>query len=248
MQYKTLKRAGISVSEIGLGCEHLLGKSFETIDKVVNAALDGGMNILDVFMSEPQVRTNIGRALGARRKDVFLQGHIGAVWHDGQYKRSRDVQECREFIHDFLIRFNTDYIDMGMIHFIDTMEDLDRVQSGGVLDYALKLKRDGVIHALGFSSHNPVTARSAVEAGWADIVMFSINPAYDLLPEIELEHYFDAKTWQHDGFSGINPQRAAFYDACESRGVGITVMKTYVQVFCLIRRYPHLANQCARSS
>ncbi len=227
MQYNFLKRAGFSVSEIGLGCEHLQGKPYETIDAVVNAALDGGVNILDVFMSEPQVRADIGRALGARRGDVLLQGHIGSIWQDGQYQRSRDLQQCQAFIRDFLTRFHTDYIDIGMIHFIDTMEDLDRVQSGGVLEYALQLKRDGVIRSLGFSSHNPVTARAAVEAGWADVVMFSINPAYDLLPEVEIDHYFDAGTWRRDGLSGIDPRRAAFYEACAGRDVGITVMKTY---------------------
>lgn len=227
MHYNHLGKTGFSVSEIGLGCEHLQGKPYETVDAVVNAALDGGINILDVFMSEPQVRTDIGRALGARRGDVFLQGHIGSVWQDGQYQRSRDPELCRVFVGDFLDRLQTDYIDIGMIHFVDTMEDLDVVQSGGLLDYALKLKREGIIRALGFSSHNPVTARAAVEAGWADAVMFSINPAYDLLPEVEIDHYFDAKTWQRDGLSGIDPRRAAFYEACESHGVGITVMKTY---------------------
>lgn len=75
----------MTVSEISLGCEHLQGKSYDTVKSVIDAALEEGINYLDVFMSEPNVRTNIGRALEGRRDSVMIQGHIGACWVDGQY-------------------------------------------------------------------------------------------------------------------------------------------------------------------
>ncbi|MBS7316154.1 MAG: aldo/keto reductase [Clostridiaceae bacterium] len=228
MEYRTLGKTGISVSEVGLGCEHLQGKPAETVARVVHAALDGGVNILDAFMSEPQVRSDIGAALRGRRDRVTIQGHIGSVWHDGQYERSRDGEQCRIFVEDFLRRVGTDYIDIGMIHFVDTLDDLKTVEEGPVLDYARRLKEQGVIRAIGMSSHDPVTARRAVEAGWLDVLMFSVNPAYDLLPEnTYIDNYFNVDTWRGEGFSGINPNRAALYEACAAHGVGITVMKTY---------------------
>lgn len=228
MEYRVLGKTGMSVSEVGLGCEHLQGKPSETVAGVVHAALDGGVNILDAFMSEPQVRSDIGAALRGRRGEVLLQGHIGSIWRDGQYERSRDIDLCRTFVADFLRRFETDYIDIGMIHFVDTLDDLSIVENGPVLEYALRLKEQGVIRSIGMSSHDPVTARRAVEAGWLDVLMFSINPAYDLLPEnTHIDSYFTPDTWHRDGLSGINPNRAALYEACAARGVGITVMKTY---------------------
>ncbi len=228
MKYNALGKTGISVSEIGLGCEHLQGKDFDTINGVVSAALDGGVNIMDVFMAEPDVRDNIGRALKGRRDKVVLQGHIGAVWQNGQYARSRDVKTCRAFVEDFLKRFSTDYIDLGMIHFVDTNEDYENVEKNGVLDLARELKRAGVIRAIGMSSHDPVVARRAVEAGWLDMMMFSVNPAYDLLPEnTYIDNYFNIDTWNADGLSGMNPNRAALYKSCAANGVGITVMKTF---------------------
>lgn len=228
MEYRALGRTGMSVSEIGLGCEHLQGKSGETIERVVHAALDGGVNILDVFMSEPQVRSDIGAALRGRREKVLLQGHIGSIWRDGQYERSRDGALCEAFVADFLKRLGTDYIDIGMIHFVDTLDDLAIVENGPVLAYAKRLKEQGVIRSIGMSSHDPVTARRAVEAGWLDVLMFSVNPAYDLLPEnTKIDSYFEADTWRRDGLSGINPNRAALYESCAAHGVGITVMKTY---------------------
>ncbi len=228
MEYRALGKTGMSVSEVGLGCEHLQGKSRETVERVVHAALDGGVNVLDVFMSEPQVRTDIGAALRGRRDKVILQGHIGSIWRDGQYERSRDIDLCQTFIADFLQRLETDYIDIGMIHFVDTLDDLDIVENGPVLAYARRLKEQGVIRAIGMSSHDPVTARRAVEAGWLDVLMFSVNPAYDLLPEdTNIDSYFVTDTWLRNELSGINPRRAALYEACLANGVGITVMKTF---------------------
>ena len=97
MKQRVLGRTGIKVSEIGLGCEHLQGATPETVNAVVDAALECGISIFDVFMSEPQVRTNLGNALKGRRERVCLQGHIGAAWVDGQYERTNDLEKCRFF-------------------------------------------------------------------------------------------------------------------------------------------------------
>jgi len=90
---------------------------------VVGAALDGGVNILDVFMPQAEVRTRIGNAIREVRQNIYLQGHIGAVLENGQYKRTRDVAACDEFVRDFLARYHTDTIDIGMIHFVDDLDD-----------------------------------------------------------------------------------------------------------------------------
>ena len=82
MNYRELGNTGMKVSEIGLGCEHLENQNYEVIESVIDAALAGGINIMDVFMSQPQVRTDIGKALEGRREQVILQGHIGSRWKD----------------------------------------------------------------------------------------------------------------------------------------------------------------------
>ena len=78
-----------------------------------------------------------------------------------------------------LNRLQTDYIDVGMIHYVDSEEDFQTVFGGPVLEYAKELKEKGVIHHIGMSSHNPHIALKAVESGVVDVLMFSINPAYD---------------------------------------------------------------------
>ncbi len=229
MNYRKLGRTGMTVSEISLGCEHLQGKSYELIKSVIDAALDAGVNFLDVFMSEPDVRTNIGKALLGRREKVMIQGHIGSCWVDGQYKVSRDIGECVTYFEDLLERLQTDYIDVGMLHFVDKETDWDALEQSEMMKYALSLKEKGVIRAIGMSSHNPVTAKKAVESGLIDVLMFSLNPAYDLVPGDRdmTEVFAEVLTGTKQDFSGLTlePARAKLYRACEEYGTAITVMK-----------------------
>ena len=223
---RSLGRTGIAVSEIGLGCEHLQGQNAQTVFSVVDAALAAGINLMDVFMSEPQVRSDIGAALKGRRDTAVIQGHIGSVWRDGQYTRSRDLAECQRAFEDLLCRLGTDYIDVGMLHFVDTQEDYRRVFDSPLVQYAQDLKRQGVIRAIGMSSHDPVAALRAVQTGLIDVLLFSLNPAYDLLPEdTVIDDLFAEETYRKGELRGINPARARLYQACEAAGTAITVMK-----------------------
>lgn len=226
MRYRDLGKTGYKVSEVGLGCEHLQGMTYEAIKPVVEEAIAQGINIFDVFMSEPNVRTDLGKALKGQRDRVLLQGHIGSAWLNGQYCRTRKLDESKFFFEDFMTRLQTDYVDIGMLHYIDSMEDFDRVFDTPVLDYALDLKQQGVIKMLGMSSHNPSVALRAVETGLIEVLMFSINPAYDIMPDNTDVHDLFEKEKYDDSLCGIEPARAELYRACEARGVGITVMKT----------------------
>ena len=229
MEYRTLGRTGIKVSEISLGCEHLQGKDYETVKTVIDAALDVGINYMDVFMSEPDVRSNIGNALVGRRESVVIQGHIGSCWVDGQYKVSRDINECVCAFEDLLARLQTDYIDIGFLHFVDKINDWDSLVKSDMMKYALSLKEKGVIKAIGLSSHNPVTAKKAVESGYIDVLMFSLNPAYDLVPKDSdmTEVFTEVLEGKKQNFTGFKLEiaREQLYRSCEQHGVAITVMK-----------------------
>ena len=226
MKYRTLGRTDLKVSEIGFGGENIMHADYKTSEAIMRTAMDAGVNIMDVFMPQPDVRTHMGDALVGHRKDVILQGHIGAALQDGQYVRSRDVDLCKVYIEDFLTRFHTDYIDLGMMHFIDTEEDFKKSFHSEYIDYCCELKKQGLIRCLGVSSHNAVTARKMIETGLIDVLMFSINPAFDLLPpDTFIDDYFKAETYAANRLT-VDPERAALYSLCEEKGVGITVMKT----------------------
>ena len=59
MHYRELGRTGLKVSEIGLGGEWLERHNTEEVKEVIDCCAQAGINILDCWMSEPNVRSNI---------------------------------------------------------------------------------------------------------------------------------------------------------------------------------------------
>ena len=55
-------------------------------------------------------------------------------------------------------RLQTDYIDLGMIHYVDSEEEWEQIQHSDYLAYVMELKEKGIIHHIGMSSHNPKVA------------------------------------------------------------------------------------------
>lgn len=226
MNYRRLGKTDLMVSEIGLGGEWLERHNAEECKAVIEACEKLGVNILDCWMSEPNVRTNIGAAIAGHREQWYIQGHIGSTWQDGQYVRTRDLAYAKPAFEDLLTRMQTDYIDLGMIHYVDQEADWNDIVNGPFLQYVLELKAAGTIRHIGLSTHNPKIARKAAESGFVEMILFSINPAFDMLPASEdIDAYFDNKYDTVQG--GIDPERAGLYQLCEQHDVGITVMKGY---------------------
>lgn len=227
MIYRDLGKTGMKVSEVGLGGENVTKSSYEITKVIVDVADEKGMNIIDAFMPQSEVRSHFGQALDGRRERFIIQGHLGSILKNGQYFRTREVRDSEEYLNDFLTRFRTDYIDVGVMHYVDTLEDYDKIFNSDFITFVLKLKRDGVIRALGASSHNPVTARKLAESRVIDVILYSINPAFDLMPaETLVGEYQSEKTFKNKEFV-MDPRRDEFYKSCEKLGVGITVMKTF---------------------
>ncbi len=226
MKYRRLGKTGLYVSEIGLGGEWLERHNAEECKAVIDACAERGINILDCWMSEPNVRTNIGNALVGTRDKWYIQGHIGSTWQNGQYVRTRDIKKVRAAFDDLLARLQTDYIDLGMIHYIDDLDEWAKVTSDEFMGYVNELKASGKIRHIGLSTHNPAIAKIAAKSGFVEMLLFSVNPAFDMLPDIDdLDKYF-ADVYD-DGLGGISPERAELYKLCESLDVGMTVMKGF---------------------
>ncbi len=225
MKYRTLGKSGLKVSEIGFGGEWLERHEEEESVALLQYANSKGINIVDCWMPDPKSRDIIGKAMEGCRDSWYVQGHIGSTYQNGQYVRSRDMKYVRPAFEDLLTRLRTDYIDLGMIHYIDSLEEWNTVMNGPFIEYIRKLHEKGTIRHIGLSTHNPVIGKLAAKTGFIEMILFSINPAFDMRPATEdLDTMWDG---YDPKFSGIDPERAEFYQLCEENNIGLTVMKGF---------------------
>jgi len=227
MKYRELGKTGLMVSEIGLGCEGFNDKDETFTQEIMEAALAAGVNCMDLYSPNPDLHQRIGRAIAECREQFILQAHLCSVWQEGQYKASREIAEVRTAFEGMLKNLATDYIDIGMIHYVDSEATWREIAEGEVMKYALELKEQGKIRCIGLSSHNPAVAQMAVESGLIEVLMFSVNPCYDLLPGSEdCEDLWADASYEKSLFN-IHPEREKLYETCQRLGVGITVMKAF---------------------
>lgn len=227
MEYRELGRTGIKVSVIALGCEGFVANEGALTEQLLNAAEQGGINCIDLYAPQPEMRSRLGKWLRDRRGKFVLQAHLCTVWQEGQYKRTREIGEVKASFEDLLTRLATDYIDIGMIHYVDSLEDWEAVAGGPGMAYAREMQAQGKIRYIGLSSHNPAAAMQAVQSGLIDVLMFSVNPCYDLQPANEdCYALWDGKNYDRK-LVNMDPEREALYETCSRLGVAITVMKAF---------------------
>ena len=212
MEYRSLPHGGEKISVIGLGSGSLSGTEQE-MTAILETAMENGVNYFDMAPSEEAPFAAYAKAFAGHRDQIVTQMHFGAVYKRGKYGWTRKLKEIKEQFTWELKLLNTDYTDVGLIHCTDDIEDLHEVMNGGLWDYMKELKQEGKIRHLGFSSHNPDIARRILDTGLVDMMMFSINPAYD---------------YRKGSYAiGEVAERTALYRECERMGVGISVMKPF---------------------
>ena len=226
MNARRLGKTGLWVSEVGFGGEWLERHEEAESIRLVRHAHELGINIIDCWMPDPKSRDIIGRAIADCREQWIVQGHFGSTWQNGQYVRTRDMAFVKPAFEDLLRRIGGGYIDIGMIHYVDTPADWKACMETEFIDYVRRMRAEGAVRHIGLSTHNPRIGRLAAESGFIEMILFSINPAFDMRPATEdlmelFQGGFDAE------LSGIDPERAALYRICEQQDVGITVMKGF---------------------
>ena len=227
MKYRDLGDTGIKVSEIAFGAEFLVERPYEDTEDLIKACEANGINFVDCWMSEPDVRSHLGKAIKGHRENWIIQGHIGSTWQNNQYVRTREMDKVIPAFEDFMERFQIDTLDFGMIHYVDQLDDYNEIMNGPFIEYVRKLKEDGTIEHIGLSTHNPDIGLLAAQNPESELLMFSINPAYDMFGSMgDIEEYRKEDAYDGQMF-GLNPQRAELYETCANNGTALTVMKGF---------------------
>ena len=227
MNYRELGKTGLQVSEIGLGCEGFNEKDEAFTEEMFALAFEHGINCMDLYSPNPDMHKRVGKAINPKRAEFILQEHLCTTWKDGQYQATRNIDEVKASFETMLQNLGTDYIDVGMIHYVDSVKTWKDIAEGDIMKYALELKEQGKIRHIGLSSHNPEAALEAVKSGHIEVLMFSVNPCYDLLPgDEDVEKLWAAESYEKPLFN-LDPKREELYETCQRMGVGITVMKAF---------------------
>lgn len=216
MEYRQLPHGtpNEKFSVVGLGLGGIGQTPVDEIEAIIGKAIDHGINFFDMCTAGATYAP-VGRAIAGRREKVFLQVHFGAVYDEnGEYGWCRDFETIQKTFLWELKELGTDYVDFGFLHCVDTDEDFDKLVEIGVLDYLKELKAQGTVRHIGFSSHTPSVANRIIDTGLVDMMMFSINPAYDFEKGDEY------------GIGSVE-ERFTLFRRCAREGVGISVMKPF---------------------
>ena len=205
---------------LGIGLGGIQKASDVEIEATVRKAVENGINYFDACGGAANIYKPFGQAIADVRDRVFFQLHFGAVYNEaGEYGWSRDLDAIKRTFDWEMKLLKTDYIDLGFLHCVDQIEDYHKLIDAGVYDFVLDLKKQGVVRHVCFSSHTPAVANAILDSGVIDLMMFSVNPAYDFDRSAQEDIIGDE--------NGSVSERAALYRRCQAEGVGISVMKPF---------------------
>ena len=179
MEKIRLGRTNLEVTKIGLGGIALStimgGKDEETINQVINAALDYGINFIDTSRVYMDSEANLGEVMKTRRSECILASK----------SHRRGYDEVLEDLNDSLKQLQTDKIEIYQMHELGPDEVSQVTKKGGTLDAFKKAKAEGLIDFIGLTSHHTGVMVDMVKTGEFDTVMFPFN-VIEREPEKEL--------------------------------------------------------------
>jgi len=168
---RLLGKTGEVVSILGLGGEALLrtyGREEEAIS-LIHRAIDLGITYFESARAYAGSETYYGRALGERRKEIFLASK----------SHERTLDGALGHLEATLKNMNTDFLDLWMVHDVRSIKDIDLVFGPrGAIRAFESARRNKLIKWIGISGHrNPTILSRAIDLFPFDTVLAPINAA-----------------------------------------------------------------------
>ena len=172
MERRRLGRTDMDVSALGFGGSEIGYESASqaAVTRLLDAALDAGLNVIDTAECYVDSEALIGTAVGGRRRDVFLFTKCG---HPRGFGAGdwRPVSLLRSIARS-LERLRTDAVDLVQLHSCSEAE----LRKGDVITALETARERGMTRYIGYSGDG-AAARYAVETGRFDTLQISVSVA-----------------------------------------------------------------------
>jgi aryl-alcohol dehydrogenase-like predicted oxidoreductase len=143
-----------------------------TVGKLLNAALDAGLNVVDTAECYIDSEVQIGEAIGGRRKEYYLFTKCGNVKPDGSRGDDWSKDGILKSVERSLKRLKTDVLDLVQLHSCS----IEELKKGECIEALEAAKKAGKTRYIGYSGDSQA-ARWAIESGRFDSLQTSINVA-----------------------------------------------------------------------
>jgi aryl-alcohol dehydrogenase-like predicted oxidoreductase len=196
MQYRTLGRTGLRVSDVGFGAMTIGGEIFGATDdqeslRALHRAVDLGMNFIDTADAYGRGHSEelLAQLLKTRRKEVILATKGGNQFTIRQGLRNFDPDYITSALEASLKRLQIDTIDLYQLH----NPSPEVMRRGEIFERLDRCKREGKIRFYGVSPEKTSDGLVAIETGKPDTlqVVYNIpyqNPEEQLFPLAQREH------------------------------------------------------------
>ncbi len=176
MELRELGRTGLKISPLGLGLAEIsrqdrMGGDVTSAEKVLNEALDNGINFLDTAACYGDTEALIGDTVSHRRDEYVLATKAGHAVGDAPGE-SWTSETIRHSIDRSLRLLQTDCVDIVQLHSCD-VEVLER---GDIIEALIRAREAGKTRFASFSGDNEA-AKWAVESGIFATLQTSYNVA-----------------------------------------------------------------------
>ena len=156
-----------------------------TVEKLLNAVLDIGINYIDTAPAYGTSEERIGQAISHRRREFVLSTKVGELFNGSSSRYDFSPDAVRKSVESSLRRLRTDVLDLVFIH--SSRDDLRIVEQTDVVTTLMSLRDAGLVRGIGLSGYTADGFRAALP--WADAVMVEYHPDNDgLAPVIDEAH------------------------------------------------------------
>ena len=172
MEKRQLGKTELFVTPLGFGGAEVgfARAEVEAVERVLNDALDAGLNVIDTAECYGSGEETVGHAVSKRRSEYYLFTKCGHS--SGIELPDWDLRLLEQSVERSLRLLQTDHVDLLQLH--SCGEDL--LRQGDVIEFLQKVRDAGKTRYIGYSGDGQA-ARYALETGAFDTLQTSINIA-----------------------------------------------------------------------